>query len=113
MKKRQRLIFFPRIFAVLLTDFLVRFYLSGACSFVKRIFCWSGAWFNALSLLTLVWLAVFTLPKLYLNNKVTTLLAGSRVVDPDSLNQDPAFQVDPDPIRIQIPSVSRVLMTKN
>jgi hypothetical protein len=51
----------------LLADFLVLVYLS-------------GAWFNALSLLTLVWLAVFTLPKLYLNNKVRTPVAGSRVV---------------------------------
>jgi hypothetical protein len=67
-------------------DFLVRFYLS-------------GAWFNALSLVTLIWLAVFTLPKLYLNNKVRTPVAGSRV-----MNSDPAFQVDPDPIRIQIQS---------
>jgi hypothetical protein len=89
------------VLVVLLADFLVLVYLS-------------GAWFNALSLVTLVWLAVFTLPKLYLNNKVRTLLlAGSRVVDPDSLNPDPAFQVDPDPIRIQIQSGYRVLMTKN
>jgi hypothetical protein len=66
-EKGTKVFFFSRIFIVLLTDFLVRFYLS-------------GAWFNALSLLTLVWLAAFTLPKLHLNNKVRTPLAGSRVV---------------------------------
>ena len=29
-----------------------------------------GAWFNALTLVTLSWLGLFSLPKLYLNNKV-------------------------------------------
>ena len=29
-----------------------------------------GAWFNALSLVILAWIGVFTLPKLYLNNQV-------------------------------------------
>ncbi len=72
--------FFLGIFVVLLADFLVRFYLS-------------GAWFNALSLLTLAWLAVFTLPKLYLNNKVRTPPAGSRVVisSGSGSNPDPGF----------------------
>ena len=28
-----------------------------------------GAWFNALSLVILAWIGVFTLPKLYLNNQ--------------------------------------------
>merc|ERR1719228_3106776 len=28
-----------------------------------------GAWFNALTLVTLAWVAAFTLPKLYLNNQ--------------------------------------------
>jgi hypothetical protein len=32
-----------------------------------------GACFNALSLVTLAWIAAFTLPKLYLNNKVSSL----------------------------------------
>jgi len=39
-----------------------------------------GAWFNALTLVTLVWVAAFTLPKLYLNNKAAVDEVVAKVV---------------------------------
>merc|ERR1711934_453843 len=39
----------------------------GLCLYVLT---YVGAWFNALTLVILAWIGVFTLPKLYLNNQV-------------------------------------------
>jgi len=39
-----------------------------------------GAWFNALTLVTLVWVAAFTLPKLYLNNQAAVDEVVAKVV---------------------------------
>merc|ERR1712203_900525 len=38
----------------------------GLCLYVLT---YVGAWFNALTLVILAWISVFTLPKLYLNNQ--------------------------------------------
>jgi len=38
----------------------------GLCLYVLT---YVGAWFNALTLVTMAWVAIFTLPKLYLNNQ--------------------------------------------
>ena len=37
-----------------------------------------GAWFNALTLVTLVWVAAFTLPKLYLKSQAAVAELGLR-----------------------------------
>merc|ERR1719505_108772 len=39
----------------------------GLCLYVLT---YVGAWFNALTLVILAWIGIFTLPKLYLNNQV-------------------------------------------
>ena len=44
--------------------------------FCISVYCltYIGSWFNLLTLLILAWVAVFTLPKLYINNQVAELL---------------------------------------
>lgn len=50
---------------ILVEDWLSTLKFAGLCYLLSFI----GGWFNALSLVTLAWIATFTLPKIYLNNK--------------------------------------------
>jgi hypothetical protein len=51
---------------LLLVDSPVDTMKFGLCLYVLTYF---GAWFNALTLITLAWVGLFTLPKVYLNNQ--------------------------------------------
>merc|ERR1712121_378848 len=50
----------------------------GLCLYVLT---YVGAWFNALTLVLLAWIGVFTLPKLYLNNQTAVDEVMVKVVD--------------------------------
>ena len=51
----------------------------GLCLYVLT---YVGAWFNALTLLILAWIGVFTVPKLYLNNQAAVDEMVGKVVTP-------------------------------
>merc|ERR1712018_709031 len=58
----------------------------GLCLYVLT---YVGAWFNALTLVILAWIGVFTLPKLYLNNQAVV----AEVVEALPANMKPKIGV--------------------